>query len=341
MTEALQESLESLQEKLADFNQSLAGVERALANQPNEPQLLKLKRDLEEVISLTNDLVTFKQSSCALQCSSTSGGGIDGGSYDSSAQQLGAYKTLVGRTCQSSHDGVLCYGEITQLKRDSKLGERVVVELVGSKHVVEIPLKDIKIVVPPNPALCVPGAKAQAIYSQDGRWYDCVIESKTGGGYKVKYAEYDNEEEVREDRIRLKVNYSEDKNGQQDGEVKRRKVKETITPGGYRIPLHLQINSTDSEHLKQVKRKKIALLKKQQRQEQADVEAKTRASSWQRHNQRTSSRAKTGFVTGGKARASIFQTSELPDAKVGVTNSGKGMTSFMIRQKHVYEEDGT
>jgi len=47
-------------EKLEGYREQLQQVEALLADAPDEPSLLKLKQDLTEVITLTEDLVRYQ-----------------------------------------------------------------------------------------------------------------------------------------------------------------------------------------------------------------------------------------------------------------------------------------
>eukprot|EP00919_Chromeraceae_sp_WS-2016_P049779 GHVR01117903.1.p1 GENE.GHVR01117903.1~~GHVR01117903.1.p1 ORF type:complete len:109 (+),score=27.17 GHVR01117903.1:78-404(+) len=58
----VEESLESLQEKLAQSQEQLLLIENALNIQPNNEELDRLRSDLLDFISLTKDVINFKQS---------------------------------------------------------------------------------------------------------------------------------------------------------------------------------------------------------------------------------------------------------------------------------------
>eukprot|EP00918_Siedleckia_nematoides_P086992 GHVU01191357.1.p1 GENE.GHVU01191357.1~~GHVU01191357.1.p1 ORF type:complete len:205 (+),score=48.27 GHVU01191357.1:268-882(+) len=194
-----------------------------------------------------------------------------------------------------------------------------------------------------DPSHCHPGTMAIGLYGEDGQWYDCEVQEVGSRSLRVRYTEYNNEEEIPFDRIRLKRG----DDAEAAAKEKKRKAKEILTPAGYRIPQTLQISTADSEHVKKQKKKKIQLLKKQQRNDQVEEEARGRASAWQHHTQKAKtkrliSRNLTSMTLTGlrqQTNASIFKTSDLPEGKVGVTNSGRGMTTFTNRAKHVFADD--
>ena len=45
----------------------------------------------------------------------------------------------------------------------------------------------------------------------------------------------------------------------------------------------------------------------------------------------------TGLSAATKSKSSLFASPDAVDGKVGVTNSGKGMTSFIERKKHKFD----
>merc|ERR1711948_87304 len=99
--------------------------------------------------------------------------------------------------------------------------------------------------------------RCQAIFPEDGLWYDCLITEQTEKGYKINFVEYGSKVEVKFDQIRLSSS----------GKVaeKKRAIKEVATPAGYKIPESLVIQKADSEEVIETKRRKIQAIKKQQR----------------------------------------------------------------------------
>lgn len=342
---------------LEENRQALANVERALSSQPENrnEELLKLKKELEEVINVTEELVVPARSEpqevgTGAELAETSR--TDAASKATPETSNQTFQSIVGRTCVFEAHGNKVYGRVQKFSKREGKGERIIVQVVGAssddnlssaKHM-EVDLRAVRLLVPPSVSLLEKGARGQAIWTEDGVWYECVIidtfESRQGGQMqvRVKFTEYGNEDVVPIDRVRLFG-----PTGGAPASAQKRKIKEITTPGGYKIPEPLQIKPTDSEHQKQLKKKKIGLLKKQQRQDSAETEARQRASAWQKHFTGGKSKSKVVKRTpprvGSSTCSSIFSTSNLPEGKVGVTNSGRGMTSFRTRQKHVYDAD--
>ncbi|KAM7478700.1 hypothetical protein LguiA_026913 [Lonicera macranthoides] len=105
------------------------------------------------------------------------------------------------------------------------------------------------------------------------------------------------------------------------------------------LPAKLLIEPDDPEDVKAAKRKKIHAFKSKMRMEQLEVTQNKRQNAWQQF-QTTKGRAKKiGFFSGRK-RESIFKSPDDPFGKVGVTGSGKGLTEFQKREKHLHLKGG-
>jgi hypothetical protein len=324
------QSAEELLTKLDTYREQLAQVEEALEQQPDEPSLVKLKNDLTEVIVLTEDLVKY-------QAAAPEGGDapepepVPAKKVESStsSRNKSVHTALVGRTCEAFYEQKWYNGEIKSVRRDERGVERCTVDFCGFKNQREYKITDVKMLRPPHPAQCQPGTKCQAIFPEDGLWYECVITEQTEKGYKVTFTEYGNKAEVKFDQIRLSAH----------GRVaeKKRTIKEVTTPSGYKVPESLVIQKTDTEEQIETKKRKIQAIKKQQRTEKMDGDASKKQTSWQKffHN-KASTRSKCGFLSG-KPKESIFKVPETLEGKVGVMSSGKEMTRFSEPRKFTYQ----
>ncbi|XP_076932031.1 uncharacterized protein LOC143597409 [Bidens hawaiensis] len=189
------------------------------------------------------------------------------------------------------------------------------------------------------------GAKVQAVYSDDGDWYDATIEALTPNGYLVAYNGWGNKEEVDPDNIRALDDATVDPllEAEKEAEATKQALKRKIALAASTdvdfqsksLPAKLRIEPEDSEDVKAAKRKKIHQFKSKMRKEQIEVAQNKKQNAWQQF-QTTKGRAKKiGFFSGRK-RESIFKSPEDPFGKVGVTRSGKGLTDFQKREKHLH-----
>ncbi|KAG5625766.1 hypothetical protein H5410_010984 [Solanum commersonii] len=225
------------------------------------------------------------------------------------------------------------------------------------------------------------GTKVQAVYSEDGEWYDATIHAHTPNGYYVCYDEWGNKEEVDHANIRpfeeASVNplVEAEKIAEATKQALKRKIAQAASSDiqSRSLPAKLLIDPNDPEdvaiwlgsnllkviliflkkrsalhHLqtglgtitskqlqKAAKKKKIHAFKSKVRIEQLEVAQNKRQNAWQQFQSTKGQTKKVGFFSGRK-RESIFKSPEDPHGKVGVTGSGKGLTDFQKREKHLH-----
>ncbi|CAK8998101.1 unnamed protein product [Durusdinium trenchii] len=332
------QSAEELLTKLDTYREQLAQVEEALEQQPDEPSLVKLKNDLTEVIVLTEDLVKYQaaapteaEQAAGAETAGTTGRAsvVPQPTQTSRSAAKSVHTALVGRTCEAFFEQKWYNGEIKSVRRDERGQERAMVEFIGFSNQREFKVTDVRLLRPPHPAQCQPGTRCQAIFPEDGLWYDCVITEQTEKGYKITFIDYGSKAEVKFDQIRLQ---STGKVGQQ-----KRTIKEVTTPAGYKIPESMQIAKTDTEDIIEAKRRKITAIKKQQRMDKLETEHVKQQASWQKFfYKKASTRSKCGFMSG-KPKDSIFKVPDALEGRVGFMNSGQEMTKFNEARKFTYQ----
>lgn len=189
------------------------------------------------------------------------------------------------------------------------------------------------------------GTKIQAVWSEDGEWYDAIVEAYTPNGYFVRFAEWGNKEEVdpanvrsvQDDDAAVDALLQAEKEAEATKQALKRKIAQAAA-GDFQsrsLPAKLRVNPEDPEDVKAAKRKKIHAFKSKVRFEQLEVTQNKRQNAWQQF-QTTKGRAKkVGFFSGRK-KDSIFKSPDDPHGKVGVTGSGKGLTDFQKREKHLH-----
>ncbi|KAK2661468.1 hypothetical protein Ddye_000042 [Dipteronia dyeriana] len=184
------------------------------------------------------------------------------------------------------------------------------------------------------------GTKVQAVYSEDGEWYDATIEAITPNGYNVCYDNWGNKEEVDPANVRpLEFNalLEAEKVAEETKKAIKRKIEQAaaIDFQSRSLPAKLRINPEDPEDVKATKRKKIHAFKSKMRFEQLENTQNKRQNAWQQFQTTKGKTKKVGFFSGRK-RESIFKSPDDPNGKVGVTGSGKGLTEFQKREKHLH-----
>jgi survival of motor neuron-related-splicing factor 30 len=312
------QSAEELLTKLDTYREQLAQVEEALEQQPDEPSLVKLKNDLTEVIVLTEDLVKYQAAAPTEAEQAAEAGRASAGPLPTRTAVKSVHTALVGRTCEAFFEQKWYNAEIKSVRRDDRGVERCTVDFIGFSNTREFKVTDVRLLRPPHPAQCQPGTRCQAIFYEDGLWYDCIITEQTEKGYKVTFTDYGTRAEVRFDQIRL----------QSSGKVqdKKRTIKEVVTPAGYKIPESLAVQKTDTEEVIETKKRKIQAIKKQQRTDRLESESQKQQSGWLKFfYNKASTKSKCGFLSG-KPKESIFKVPETLEGKVGVISVASAAT---------------
>ncbi|AQK51164.1 nucleic acid binding [Zea mays] len=217
------------------------------------------------------------------------------------------------------------------------------------------------------------GTRVQAVWSEDGEWYNATVEALTPNGYYVAYDGWGNSEEVCSfflkviyfsfknrvgifiqqllqvdpDNVRLLEEEAADALGQAEKEAEatkmaiKRKIEQAATSDfqARSLPAKLRIEPSDPEDVKAAKRKKIHAFKSKSRFEQLEFAQNKRQNAWQQFQTKGKAK-KVGFFSGRK-KESIFKSPDDHRGKVGVTGSGKGLTDFQRREKHLHLKGGS
>lgn len=261
--EELLKRLETNREQLASVSKQLQGLER---DDPSYEILAEVKDDLTEVVRLVEELVE---------------------NADKKTEPDSAHENI-GRVVEVFYKGSRRFGKITS--RDSSPASGTddasggyLVSVFGRRpETVGFSLRELTL-LPQLKGLSV-GEKVQVLYEEDGAWYNSVITSLTKDGYVIKYLDYDQEEAVSYDRVRMASSRSA---GSGSNPTKTSQPLDSAsvvtTPGGYRIPEDLLIKPYDSEKTRLEKKKKVSVIKKQQKSEIIEAQAKQKQLSWKSH----------------------------------------------------------
>ncbi|KAH8939968.1 hypothetical protein BDL97_15G064400 [Sphagnum fallax] len=312
----MMQSLKELETNLATYNEQLHQVRQLLEAAPGNAEYQEMASALEEVIELTYDLLK-------------------------TAKQAEASNVVLLETDLDSPS-------LPKSQEDPPVSRfRPQQKDLSLSH-------DI-------PGRLPVGSKVQAVWSEDGEWYTATVEAVTPIGYTVTYDDWGNTEEVDLSNVRvleveeddlvaeakadLEINMDANADAmlgaEQEAEATRQAIKRKIAqaadvdviPRG--LPPKLRINPDDPEDVKAAKKKKIHSFKSKARLEQMELTQNKHQNAWQQFQTSKGKSKKVGFFTGRK-RESIFKSPDDPKGKVGVTGSGKGITEFHKREKHLH-----
>ncbi|KAG8046313.1 hypothetical protein GUJ93_ZPchr0008g11987 [Zizania palustris] len=285
-------SVEELASNLSTYKDQLREVRKIIKEKKDDPgisEYLDMEKELQEVITLTEELLATANESGSVQ-----NDGLSSPNY------------LGGLQSEALDDPLQC---------------------------------DEKFAV---------GTKVQAVWSEDGEWYNATIEALTPNGYYVSYEGWGNKEEVDPANVRALEEEAADALRQAEKEAEatkvaiKRKIEQAATSDFQTrsLPTKLRIDPNDPEDVKTAKRKKIHAFKSKARFEQLEFAQNKRQNAWQQFQTTKGKTKKVGFFSGRK-KESIFKSPDDHRGKVGVTGSGKGLTDFQRREKHLHLKDGS
>ncbi|XP_042395885.1 survival of motor neuron-related-splicing factor 30-like isoform X1 [Zingiber officinale] len=282
-------SIEELASNLSTYKDQLREIKKILADDPGNSEYIDMEKELEEVIALTEELLTTAKPT-------------DFHRLDSVASPNTHFDGTSHSKASSEHS-----------------------QPYGTFPV---------------------GTKVQAVWSEDGEWYDATIESITPNGYFVSYEVWGNTEEVDFANVRPVEEVNALLEAEREAEATRQAIKRKIAQAAITdfqartLPAKLRIDPNDPDDVKAAKRKKIHSFKSKVRSEQLEVAQNKRQNAWQQFQSAKGKTKKIGFFSGRK-RESIFKSPDDPNGKVGVIGSGKGLTEFQKREKHLHLKGGT
>jgi len=302
------ENPDVLRARLASYREQLEQIDSVLLADPNNETLAKLRLDIVQVIELTEELLKV-----------TVGGGDDEGAlekdllkdYEAGDIVLAFFEKETNWQA-AEIDAVTSDGNfaITWLGYPSSSAEVGPEKIKAFEHI-----------------SLMTGDKCQAIYSGDSLWYDATVGSVDPDGYEVTYDKFGNTERVKSTHVRIKSVTEWHK------EDKKRKLQIR------EVPENLKILPTDTDSVKQQKKKKIKSIKSHNRSVEKDLVQNKRQNAWQSFQAKGAKKKVIGkFV--GRQRESMFKTPEGDVGKVGVVGSGRGMTDFVEFENRVRHRAG-
>ncbi|KZO95021.1 hypothetical protein CALVIDRAFT_538498 [Calocera viscosa TUFC12733] len=162
-----------------------------------------------------------------------------------------------------------------------------------------------------------PGAEVDAKYSRDGHWYPAKIVAVGGSEsnrvFTVLFKGYSETEIVKASEIRATAPVQPWQAAQRDAKRKLSKEEE------------------DEREKKKKKNEKKLEVRAQKAKEQTDKQQ-----AWMKFAKKSE---KKGIDIAGVSGKSIFKTPDNPMGRVGVTGSGKGMTTYTTMGKHKFAAD--
>ncbi|GAW80589.1 survival motor neuron-like protein [Plasmodium gonderi] len=297
------ESLEGLEGKIIEYEKQLALVRDEIkkyehADGEEDEQIKNLKKlecDMLEVINLTLDLINYKKQN--EENDNVNDGANDDSNDDANRGHqdkepienknenvTNESSDVIGRTCSFIYENKKVYGLIENVVTENNI-QQLLINIYENNDQIMIPQKYVLLNEVLSESALTGNNQFQALYKKDGLWYDCVISKSKGDSYLVTYIGYNNSEYVKNDQVRIK---------------KKKKVKEIITPAGYKIPENLIIKENDSLKVQMKKKKKRIALKKKQKSELTNKEYANKTQQWRSFHEKAVSKSKHLLVAHKK-----------------------------------------
>ena len=150
---------------------------------------------------------------------------------------------------------------------------------LGYKTKDTVPWNYIKIQESINPNDLEVGTFCDAIYYEDGKWYQSVVEMVSEYGVHIKYKKYDNVEVLSFDSIRItpeqKILNQKRKESAQE-KIKNPEQSELT----FKLPEYLKVTPLDNEQQRLIKKKRAKSLKQSHKQKIIEKVSKEKQEEW-------------------------------------------------------------
>ncbi|KAF9413606.1 hypothetical protein BGZ94_000675 [Podila epigama] len=319
-----------MEAEIQTYKEQVAALDSALQADPANEELLTIKTELLELISLTETLLQQEQQQ-AVTASTASAASAATASLSSTVPSSVVSSSFSSSSLPSSTNSIST-SSTSPLTSSSATAAP---PATASKPVLSDSNKPIYQPPPPTKNWAV-GDRCRALYAADGKYYEAtVIGVATGADgniYSVQYKGYESSPPSTLTAQELKPIHdtkNHQKGHPQSGStsaigVSSSSSSEATSGGGA---------TGDGSKADGEKRKRGPDGEGGPKKKKGPSEQVQKQMAWQNF---AKGGAKKSKGTSGILKKSIFATPDNPDGKVGVVGSGKGMTQFQQRGKHIY-----
>lgn len=252
-------SIDEMKNKIAEYKANLAQIESIIESEKSNvdklelvDQLRKMKENIKQAIKYYYDIISYETELLALN-----------------SQPI----TLndVGKVCCCLYNNAWTTATIVNLQHESHENyETIQLRLfgfldskTGKKAEVNLPFEYVKINKEYSLKELVKGFFIQAIYSEDGNWYEAVVAEVFNEErlIEVEFLEYANKEKVTLDSIRISPIHRVKNEGIKTKNEEKQSKMENKLDYEFTLPEHLRLNPSDNDQQRIAKRKKVKALK--------------------------------------------------------------------------------
>lgn len=319
-------SVAELEEQVTGYREQLADIDAALAADAENEELLAVKSQLVDVLQLTTDLLaTARQQQ---QAAIVAAARAAAASFNATNAASFAAATIVANAASTNNATTTLVPLLAGAASSSSTG----IAAAASSHTATSTTNSASMASSAASTLA-PGTVCKAIWSGDGELYTATVKRLLpNGDVVVQFEGYNDDVTLKREAIQLNVSHTA--TAAAAAASKKRKVEDPYAEQP--IPASLTIQPSDSAEERERKKKRVKAIKSANRQKRIEKEKNESAQSWQKFiNKKASSKAVSGFSTGKKSKKSMFASPDTVDGKVGVTNSGQGLTEVNDRKVRI------
>lgn len=349
---ASSQSKDELEESIKQYNVQLQQVNLLIQQDITNGKYVQLKNDLMTAISMTNELIAAviskdlkdkkSHNDSTNDNTNDDDDNDDDGDNDSnniSLLKVGDIVEVSGNDANSRsvYIGILTDINICNGECKVKFYNYDTIATLHTASITKVPMtthiskEHIKV-----------GYKCKCKYSFDQSYYDCIISNITEHGVVVTYTQYGNSEEVPIQYLRYATSTVSSDTTKTVTSTSHNKAASSSSVAGataptvqlFKIPENLTVLPSDTEEERIKKEKKLRAIKSKNRVIEKEVLLNQTQQSWQSFNKKGIKKSMVGI----SKKSSMFSSSDDVNSKVGVINSGKGVTDYSVRSKHQFNE---
>jgi survival-of-motor-neuron-related-splicing factor 30 len=317
-------SVADLEEQVNGYREQLADIDAALAADAQNEELLAVKSQLVDVLQLTTDLLATarQQQQAAIVAAARAAAASFNASNAATIAATTSATAFVANNVALTNNATTT---LVPLLTHHTAAVATSTGIVGSSQTTTNNMNTAS-----TASSIAPGTVCKAIWSGDGELYTATIKRLLpNGDVVVQFEGYTDDVTVKREAVQL--NSGAAAAAAAAAASKKRKVEDPYAEQA--IPASLTIQPSDSAEERERKKKRVKAIKSANRQKRIEKEKNESAQSWQKFiSKKASSKAVSGFSTGKKTKKSMFASPDTVDGKVGVTNSGQGLTEVNDRK---------
>jgi hypothetical protein len=264
-------SIEDIDKKISEYKTNLSNIESILDREGQHKitntkinELIKNAKELKNVIAYQEDLRKYK---------------------------ITTSPTILNSVPLTESDkGRVCVAYFEEEKKwftaiiNEVFEDTAEITFLGYKEKATLPFKYIKVQEYAKQEDLVIGNQCEAIFYEDGKWYNATIDNISEHGVHIKYNKYDDVEVVSFDSIRFPPDVKLLNQKKIEDKAKQTTDNNIME---FKLPDYLKLDPTDNEAQRLSKRKRVKAMKQKHKQAIIEKVSKDKQDEWLKFSQNT------------------------------------------------------